>query len=196
MIFGMADMSIAILEIKCNYLTGRKDTMEFGITDIIDGWFHWYLKDNEKKVEITASRCTDEDFVRRFLVSLTGLIRDKKEKIFEIFAEPGFLTIKMSVDRNNNFNLELAFEEMSDLMDNMQETKHYYKFVTSMYLMRTEFVPSILKSFNYYERNRVMLDSYEVNWTVAIGTNDSEKFSFPFDELQKLHQTASDIRIN
>jgi hypothetical protein len=30
--------------------------MEFGIIDITNGWFRWYLKDNDKKVEITASR--------------------------------------------------------------------------------------------------------------------------------------------
>ena len=170
--------------------------MEFGIIEITNGWFNWYLKDNEKRVEITASRIAEEDFVKRFLTNLTVVIRDKKETIFSIFAEPGFATVKMSVDRNNNFNLELAFEHMEDFLDgDMQKAKKYYKFVTSMYLMRTEFVPTILKAFKRYERTQLMLDCYEENWTVAIGEMDNEKFTFPFNELQELHLTASDIRI-
>lgn len=170
--------------------------MEFGITDITNGWFNWYLKDNEKRVEIIASRYAEEDFVKQFLTNLTVVIRDKKETRFSIFAEPGFATVKMSIDRNNNFNLELAFEQMSDILyDDMQKAKNYYKFITSMYLMRTEFVPTILKAFTRYERSHLMLDCYEENWTVAIGGMDSEKFSFPFNELQELHLTASDIRI-
>lgn len=170
--------------------------MEFGIIEITNGWFNWYLKDNEKRVEITASRIAEEDFVKRFLTNLTVVIRDKKETIFSIFAEPGFSTVKMSVDRNNNFNLELAFEHMEDILDgDMQKAKKYYKFVTSMYLMRTEFVPTILKAFKRYERPQLMLDCYEENWTVAIGEMDNEKFTFPFNELQELHLTASDIRI-
>jgi hypothetical protein len=170
--------------------------MEFGIRDITNGWFNWYLKDNEKKVEIIASRFAEEDFVKQFLTNLTVVIRDKKETRFSIFAERGFATLNMSIDQNNNFNLELAFEHMSDLPDeDMQKAKKYYKFVTSMYLMRTEFVPTILKEFKRYERSHLMLDCYEENWTVAIGEMDSEKFTFPFHELQELHLTASDIRI-
>lgn len=170
--------------------------MEFGIMEITNGWFNWYLKDNEKRVEITASRYAEEDFVKQFFVSLIEFIRDKKEKRFSVFADPGFVTVNMSIDQNNNFNLELAFEHMSDLPDeDMKKAKKYYKFVTSMYLMRTEFVPTILKEFMRYERSHLMLDCYEENWTVAIGGRDSEKFLFPFKELQELHLTASDIRI-
>ncbi len=170
--------------------------MEFGITDITDGWFNWYLKDNKKGVEIIASRYAEEDFVKQFLINLTEFIRDKKEKRFSIFAEPGFVTINMSIDQSDNFNLELAFEHMSDLPDeDMQKAKKYYKFVTSMYLMRTEFVPTILKAFKRYERSHLMLDCYEENWTVAIGWMNREKFSFPFNELQELHLTASDMQI-
>ena len=55
--------------------------MEFGIIDITNGWFRWYLKDNDKS-RITASRYTEEDFVKRFLVCLTEFIRDKKKKDF------------------------------------------------------------------------------------------------------------------
>ena len=85
---------------------------------------------------------------------------------------------------------------MSDLPDeDMKKEKKYYRFVTSMYLMRTKFVPTILKAFKRYERSHLMLDCYEENWTVAIGERDSEKFTFPFTELQELHLTASDIRI-
>lgn len=170
--------------------------MEFGIIDIANGWFHWYLCDDEKRIEITASRYAEVDFVKQLLISLTEFIRDKKEKRFSIFAEPGFVTVNMSIDQNNNFNLELAFEHMSDLPDSdMKKAKKYYKFVTSMYLMRTEFVPTILKAFKRYERSHLMLDFYEENWTVAIGERDSENFTFPFNELQELHLTASDIRI-
>lgn len=76
------------------------------------------------------------------MVSITEFIQNKKEKRFSAFAEPGFVTVNMSIDQNNNFNLELAFEHMSDLPDgDMKKTKEYYRFVTSMYLMRTEFVP-------------------------------------------------------
>ncbi len=128
------------------------------------------------------------------MVSLTEVIRDKKEKRFSIFAEPGFVTVNMRVESNNNFDLELAFEHMSDHED-MKTTKKYYRFVTSMYLMRTEFVPTILKAFKRYDRSHLMLDCYEENWTVAIGERDSENFTFPFNELQELHLTASDIRI-
>jgi hypothetical protein len=167
--------------------------MEFGIADITNGWFYWFIKDNEKKVEITASRYAEADFVKQFIVNLTELIRDKREKRFSIYAEPGFTTINMSIDRNNNFNLELAFEHRSDLPnDDMQKAKCYYKFVTSAYQMRSEFVPTILKSFNHYQRSHLMLDCYEENWTVAIGSKNSESFFFPFKELQELHQTASD----
>jgi hypothetical protein len=170
--------------------------MEFGITDITNGWFNWYLKDNEKKVEITASRYAEVDFVKQFLVNLTELVRDKKEKRFSVFTEPGFITVNMSIDQNKNFNLELAFEYLSDLPDeDMKKTKKYYKFVASMYQMRTEFVPTVLKAFKRYERSHLMLDCYEENWTLAIGGMDSEKFIFPFNELQELHLTASDIRI-
>lgn len=170
--------------------------MEFSITDITNGWFRWCLTDNDKRVEMTASRYAELDFAKQFLENLTELIRYKKEKRFSILAEPGFATVNMSIDRNNNFNLEIAFEHMSELPDDdIRKAKHYYKFLTSMYRMRTEFVPTILEAFNYYQRSHLMLDCYEENWTVAIGENDSERFSFPFDELQKLHHTASDIRI-
>ena len=170
--------------------------MKFGIIDITNGWFNWYLEDDEKRVEITATRYAEVDFVKQLLVSLTEFIRDKKEKRFSIYAEPGFVTVNMSIDQNNNFNLELAFEHMSDvLVVDMKKEKKYYKFVTSMYLMRTQFVPTILKAFKRYERSHLMLDCYEENWTVAIGERDSEKFTFPFTELQELHLTASDIRI-
>ena len=170
--------------------------MEFGITDITNGWFYWYLKDNEKKVEITASRYAEVDFVKQFLENITELIRDKKEKRFSIFSEPGLATVNMSLDQNNNFILEVAFDHMSDVLnDDMQEANHYYKFITSTYLMRTEFVSSILKTFNHYQRSHIMLDYYDENWTVAIGGMNSENFSFPFKELQKLHQMASDTRI-
>ena len=170
--------------------------MEFGIIEITNGWFNWYLKDNEKRVEITATRYAEEDFVKQFLTNLTVVIRDKKETRFLIFAEPGFATVNMSIDRNNNFNLELAFEHMEDILDgDMQKSNNYYKFVTSMYLMRTEFVPTIVKAFKRYERSHLMLDCYEENWTVAIGEMYSEKFTFPFNELQELHLTASDIKI-
>lgn len=170
--------------------------MEFGITDITNGWFYWFLKDNKKKVEITASRYAEVDFVKQFLVNLTELIRDKKENRFSIFTEPGFTTVNMSIDRNNNFNLEVAFEHISDILnDDMQKAKHYYKFVTSTYLMRNEFVPTILKSFNRYQRSHLMLDYYDENWTLAIGAMNRENFSFPFKELQELNQTAIDVRI-
>jgi hypothetical protein len=170
--------------------------MEFGIIDITNGWFRWYLKDNDKKVEITASRYAEEDFVKRFLVCLTEFIRDKKEKRFSFFAEPGFSTINMSIDQNNSFNLEIAFEHMSDIMDrDMQKAINYHKFVASMYLMRTEFVPSILKAFKHYEISQLMLDSYKENWTLALGEKDKGEFSFPFHELQALHKVASDIYI-
>lgn len=170
--------------------------MEFGIIDITNGWFNWYINDDEKRVEITASRYAEEDFVKQLLVSLTELIRDKKEKRFSIYAEPGFVTVNMSIDQNNNFNLEFAFEHMSDLPnEDMKMAKKHYRFVTSMYLMRTEFVPTILKAFKRYERSHLMLDCYEENWTVGIGERDSENFTFPFNELQELHLTASDTRI-
>ena len=170
--------------------------MEFGIIEIANGWFNWYLEDVEKRIEITSSRYAEEDFVKQFLVSLTEFIRDKKEKRFSIYAEPGFVTVNMSIDQNNNFNLEFAFEHMSDLPnEDMKMAKKYYRFVTSMYLMRTEFVPTILKAFKRYERSHLMLDCYEENWTVSIGERDSEKFIFPFNELKELHLTASDIRI-
>lgn len=170
--------------------------MEFGITDITNGWFNWYLEDNEKRVEISASRVAELDFVKQFLRNLTKLIKDRSETRFSISAEPGFTTINMSIDNNNNFNLELAFEDMSDLQGgDMSKGRHYLKYVTSMYLMRTEFVPSILKAFKRYERSHLMLDCYEENWTLAIGGMDREKFPFPFNELQELHLTASDIRI-
>lgn len=167
--------------------------MEFGIIDITDGWFHWFLKDNEKRVEITASRYAEEDFVKQFLTNLTVIIRDKKETRFSIFAEPGFVTVNMSIDQNDNFNLELAFEHMEDLPDeDMKKAKKYYRFVTSMYLMRTEFVLTILKAFKRFERSHLMQDCYEENWTVAIGGMNNEKFSFPFHELQELYLIASD----
>jgi len=170
--------------------------MEFGIIEIANGWFNWYLEDDEKRIEITSSRYAEEDFVKQLLVSLTEFIRDKKEKRFSIDAEPGFVTVNMSIDQNNNFNLELAFEHMSDLpYEDMKKAKKYYRFVTSMDLMRTEFVPTILKAFKRYERSHLMLDCYEENWTVAIGERDSENFTFPFNELQELHLMASDIRI-
>lgn len=170
--------------------------MEFGIIEIANGWFNWYLEDDEKRIEITSSRYAEEDFVKQLLVSLTEFIRDKKEKRFSIDAEPGFVTVNMSIDQNNNFNLELAFEHMSDLpYEDMKKAKKYYRFVTSMDLMRTEFVPTILKAFKRYERSHLMLDCYEENWTVAIGEMNSEKFTFPFNELKELHLTASDIRI-
>lgn len=170
--------------------------MKFGIIDITNGWFHWYLCDDEKRVVITATRYAELDFIKEFLVSLTELIRDKKEKRFSNFTEPGFVTVNMGIDQNNNFNLELAFDHMADFPDeDMRKANNYYKFVTSMYLMRTEFVPTILKAFKRYERSHLMLDYYEENWTVAIGGMNSEKFSFPFNELQELHLTASDIRI-
>ena len=170
--------------------------MKFGIIDITNGWFNWYLEDDEKRVEITATRYAEVDFVKQLLVSLTEFIRDKKEKRFSIYAEPGFVTVNMSIDQNNNFNLELAFEHMSDvLVVDKKKKKKYYKFVTSMYLMRTQFVPTILKAFKRYERSHLMLDCYEENWTIAIGEMNSEKFTFPFNELQELHLTASDIRI-
>ena len=91
--------------------------MEFGIIEIESGWFRWYLKDNEKSVEISASRYAEADFVKQFLISLTEVIRDKEEKRFSIFAEPYFVTVNMSVDQSFNFSLELAFEHMSDLPD-------------------------------------------------------------------------------
>lgn len=170
--------------------------MEFGIIEIMDGWFHWYLKDNDKRVEITASRYAEDDFVKQLLVSLAELIRDKKEKRFSIYAEPGFVTVNMSMDQNNNFNLKLAFEHMEDLPDEgMEKAKKYCKFVTSMYLMRTELVPAILKEFKRYERSHLMLDCYEENWTAAMGGMNREKFIFPFNELKELHLTASDVRI-
>ncbi|HPU62552.1 MAG TPA: hypothetical protein PK304_00190 [Mobilitalea sp.] len=170
--------------------------MEFGITEIFGGWFKWYIKDNEKKVEITASRYAKEDFVKQLLISLTDIIRDRTEKRFFIFAEPDYTTIIMSADNNDNFIMELAFEHMDDFTDrDIKNARHYCKFETSMYLMKTEFVPTILKAFRYYERSKLMLDYYEENWTYAFGESDSEKFTFPFDELRKLHITASDINI-
>lgn len=170
--------------------------MKFGIIEIADGWFKWYLEDDEKRVEIITSRYAEEDFVKQFLVSLTEVIRDKKEKSFSIFSEPGFVTINMRVDSNSNFNIELVGEQKAELPnEDMKVAKKYNRFVTSMYLMRTEFVPTILKAFRHYERSHLMLDYYEENWTVALGARDSENFIFPFHELEELHLTASDIRI-
>ena len=81
--------------------------MEFVIIEIANGWFRWYLCDDEKRVEITASRYAEVDFVKQLLINLTEFIRDKKEKRFSIFAEPGFVTVNMSIDQNNNFNRNL-----------------------------------------------------------------------------------------
>lgn len=130
------------------------------------------------------------------MVCLTEFIRDKNEKRFSFQADLGYVTVNISIHENNKFNLELAFEHMSDLPNgDLKKARKYYRFVTSMHLMRTEFVPTILKAFKRYERSHLMLDCYEENWTVAIGERDSEKFIFPFNELQELHLTASDIRI-
>jgi hypothetical protein len=169
--------------------------MEFGITDITNGWFYWFIKDKEKKAEMIASRYAEADFVKQFLVSLTELIRDKKEKSFSFFSEPGFTRLNMSIDKSNHFILEVACGHTDDFDHNDKEKAGpCCKFVTDTYQMRNEFVPTILKAFHRYQRSHLMLDYYEENWTVAIGSRNRENFLFPFRELQDLHQAASDIQ--
>lgn len=174
----------------------RKSGMEFGIKSLKDGWFDWYINDNEKTVEITASSVTEHDFVKQLLRSLTVLIKDRTESRFSIFVEPGYETINMKVDDNNNFILEMVFEDVLEIQDgDMSQGQNYERFVTDMYRMRTEFVPSIIKAFKYYERSILMLEYYEVHWTLSTQWGDVEEFSFPKEELQQLHLVASDVRI-
>ncbi|MDF2544078.1 MAG: hypothetical protein K0S47_3796 [Herbinix sp.] len=171
--------------------------MEFGIRSIESGWFNWYIQDKVQKVEMTASRYDNEDFVKKFLVNLTDIIRHRQENIFSFFSEPEYVTIKMKVEDNDMFTMEIACSdsEIHSTGDITTCTEIYNKFSISMFQLRTEFVPTIIKSFHYYQRSHLMLDCYEENWTIAIGEKDSENFMFPFNELQELHQTASDIRI-
>jgi hypothetical protein len=169
--------------------------MEFGINSIEDGWFKWYVRDKVQKVELTASRYDAEDFVKKLLINLTEIIRSNQENIFSFFSEPGFVTIKMKIEDNDMFTMELACSDNEiHISDDITCAKKYNIFTISMFHMRTEFVPTILKSFQYYQRSHLMLDYYEENWTVAIGGANSEKFSFPFKELQELNQIASDIK--
>ena len=170
--------------------------MEFGIISIEDGWFKWYVQDNVQKVEITASRYDSEDNVKKLLVNLTDIIRYRKENVLSFSSESGCVAIKMNVEENDVFTMELASSDREiHLNDDITCDKKYNKFSISMFQMRTEFVSTILKSFKYYQRSHLMLDYYDENWTVAIGSRDSEKFSFPFNELQELHQVASGIEI-
>ena len=170
--------------------------MEFGIISIEDGRFKWYVQDNVQKVEITASRYDSEDYVKKLLVNLTDIICHRKENVLSFTSESGCVAIKMKVEDNDVFTMELVCSD-SEIHSNhdMIYAKKCNKFSISMFQMRTEFVSTILKSFKYYQRSHLMLDYYDENWTVAIGSRDSEKFSFPFNELQELHQAASDIEI-
>lgn len=170
--------------------------MRFGITNLSNGWFYWFLQDDIEKVEFIASRYDDVDFVKLLLRNLTDIIRNRKTNSFSFFSEPGFVTIKMKPENNDMFTIEIAYNDRAiNLNENMKCSSKYYSFTVTMFCIRTEFVPSIIKVFKEFEKSSDKLDYYIENWSEALGIQDRDIFEYPFKELQELNKTASDIRI-
>jgi hypothetical protein len=167
--------------------------MKFGIVNLSNGWFQWFVRDDIQKVEVTASRYAEVDFVKLFLKSLTDIIRSKKEQSFSFFSEPGFVTIKMIIEDNDMFTMKIALSDREINLDEKEEGANYSKFSESMYQMRTEFVPSTISAFRQFEKTQNKLDYYNENWSEVMGSRDV--FEYPFEELQELHKVASDIRV-